>query len=266
MNARPLILGTLLAAGVGVAGVAIWQFTHGVDGGAPVPGSAPVVKVKPRTAPSSRMADPGHLDGKPETMALNGEIHPGGGHEPASNFLPSASISPAPNSQPLTEQQLRRRAAAVEQEANHDLKHLIGLLDLTETQQDRIFDSLVRHAPGWHPAMQTSGGAMPVGAAAGTPDPFANPTAPAAVGTGTEPAIASRNDLLDAIASELTPDQQVELANAELERQEWWEEIIGKLMPTQDTPTITGETGPGVAASPPPAGDKSGEQPDVLAE
>lgn len=264
MKARPLILGTLLAAGVGVAGVAIWQLTHGVDGGAPVPAPAPVVKVNPKTA-TSRLSDPARLQGKPETMALNGEFHPGGGHELASNFLPSASLPSAPNSLPLAEQELRRRAAEVEQEANHDLKHLIGLLDLSETQQDRIFDSLVRHAPGWHPAMQTLGGAGPVGTAAGTPDPLA--TAPAtAGGSATDPATGNRNDLLDAIASELTPDQQVELANAELERQEWWEEIIGKLLPSQDTPSITGETGPGVAASPPSAGDKSGEQPDVLAE
>ena len=153
----------------------------------------------------------------------------------------------------LGDGELQRRAARVEQEANHDLAQLVGLLGIDEAQQDRIFETLVRHAPGWVPAMQAVG----AGEAA------------AAVGAGGSAASAVGSDggtLLDAIAADLTPDQQVELANEELDRQEWWEAIIEQLLPASEVPAVGGGADAVVPAAetPGPADSKVGEEPMVL--
>ena len=263
MKARPLILGTLLAAVVGGAGVQVWR-TTGTEAET-APGVA--VKVKPKVAGLPQGGAP-RQSAKTAAEARKEELRATGGSSHASTTLPPANFPLVRNTQPITEQELRLRAAAVEQEANHDLKHLMGLLDLTETQQDRIFDSLVRHAPGWHPSMQTVGVAVPVDAPAKIPYASSTGQPPAGTGNGTESTPSNGSNVLDAIAAELTPDQQMELAAAELDRQEWWEEIIPKLLPPSDTPSITGEIGTGtaVAAAPPPADDKTAEEPAVLGE
>jgi hypothetical protein len=265
MKARPLILGTLLAAVVGGAGVQVWRATNPVNGTEAETAPGVAVNVKPKVAGLPQGGAP-RQSAKTAAEARIEERRATGGSSHASTTLPPANLPLVRNTQPITEQELRLRAAAVEQEANHDLKHLMGLLDLTETQQDRIFDSLVRHAPGWHPAMQTVGVAVPVDAAAKIPDASSTGPATAPTATGTESTPGNRNDVLDAIAAELTPDQQMELANAELERQEWWEEIIPKLLPNDDIPGLPGDIGTAVAAAPPPADDKTAEEPAVLAE
>ena len=265
MKSRPLILGTLLLAVMGVAGVQVWRIANSGDAGEEVPAIAGTVKTKPSATGSPQAAEP-RRSTKSAENSREEKVDPLAGSGPASNPLRLANASMARNAPPITEMELRLRAAAVEQEANHDLKHLMGLLDLTETQQDRIFDSLVRHAPGWHPAMKTVGVAVPVETSAKTTDPFAS--TPGAEVIPAETASTNRSGLLDAIAKELTPDQEMELATAEIERQEWWEEIIPQLLPDGGMPSIMGEVGisAAVAASPPPAADKTGEEPAVLAE
>ena len=176
----------------------------------------------------------------------------------------------------ISERELQRRAAKVEQEANHDLKHLVGLLGLDEVQQDRIFDTLVRHSPEWHPAMQPVGVIVPgPGPAPGHSPVAAN--GPDMADPGESSATAGTGTLLDAIAKDLSSDQQAELANAELDRQEWWQSIIAQLLPESDTPLIhsaalgEGNTGSSASAAPPqgtggPAEIKSGDEPGILVE
>lgn len=204
----------------------------------------------------------------------------------------------------LSEADLQRRAALVEQEANHDLQHLVGLLDLTEDQQDRIFAKLARRSPEWHPSMQfgsgdattSAGGVNPSAASnfdgtsayaaaalAGIPLARAGGDAAAAVlpptpantataspaketpavgtltGSGSlslagAPDTSTEVPLLDAIAADLTPEQQQELATAELDRVAWWEEIITKLLPDSGVPALGTTPSNGTAATAPSSG------------
>jgi hypothetical protein len=159
--------------------------------------------------------------------------------------------------------ELQRRASLVEQEANHDLKHLVGLLGLDESQQDRVFDKLARRSPEWHPAMQAVGVAVPVTPGPGTP--AEGMTAANGAASQTPESAAASQPLLDALAEDLTDEQEVTLANAELDRQQWWEEIIPQLLPdsaVRDTSSTTG-TGTAAAAALPlddaPADTKAGD-------
>lgn len=266
MARRTLILAFLLTAVVGGAGVQIWKITARADGNDQ--GTAPAVAVKAKHKPARLpQAVPPPRSGTTAAEARQELIRSNGSPGHALNPLSFANSPLGRPSQPISEPELQLRAAAVEQEANHDLKHLVGLLDLTETQQDRIFDSLVRHAPGWHPAMQAVAIA-PVDATAKIPDTSPTPLSPAPAASDTEPTLSDRSKILEAIAVDLTPDQQYDLATAELDRQEWWEEIIPRLLPESDTPSIPGDDGIGIAisAAPPPADDTSGEEPGVLAE
>lgn len=180
----------------------------------------------------------------------------------------------------LSEQELQRRAARIEQEANHDLKHLVGLLGLDDAQQDRIFDTLVRHSPDWHPAMQPVG-VMAPGPGSGSISNPANPREPDNSGLAESTAPGGSGTLLDAIAKDLTPEQLDALANEELDRQEWWESIIAQLLPESGTPQIdiatgtaggsgSSTTGTSAAAAPPQTGgpveNKSGDDTGILVD
>ena len=177
------------------------------------------------------------------------------------SFIPN---HPPSGNNPRSEKDLQRRVQQVEEEANFDLQQLVTLLDLDENQQDRIFNSLVRHAPGWHPAMRAVGLADPINGRQQSPETLT--PAPVKEAGSPESAPSTRTNVLDAIVAELTPDQQVELASAELDRQEWWEEIIPRLLPGSAIPSITDYTGTAVGAAPPPTDDKSAEDPGALAE
>lgn len=157
--------------------------------------------------------------------------------------------------EPLSEEELQWRAAKVEQEANHDLKHLVALLELDQEQQDRIFQTLARRSPDWHPGLQPviiaedgrenhhAGGSFnqPRSTSTGqteVPDsaPVSGGTSaasirPADVVAGQNPHFPSEVPLVEALAPDLTPTQQVKLAEDELNRLEWWESIIPRLLP-----------------------------------
>ena len=254
---RIIIIGCVLAILVGGASVQLRQLAQSPDASVTATHLPLGQRAKPKVASYLPPAAPRSLPSVHATPQQ--EFRPGDRDGPVSGASGPPTVTLGGTSQPISEHELRSRAAAVEQEANHDLQNLMGLLDLTESQQDRIFDSLVRHAPGWHPAMQAVGVVSP-GDSAGKLSPII-------AGTGTA-SIVTPGNVLDAIAAELTPDQQIELADAELDRREWWEEIIPQLLPDSDTPTIISGTGTAtaVAAAPPPADDKPREAPAVLGE
>ena len=97
------------------------------------------------------------------------------------------------------------KAAKVEMEANRELCRLQDLLDLSPDQQQRIFGLLARQSEHWTPGMTAGKGNQ----------------APVA-----DTSLASDGPLL----AELDPAQQEALANEELDRQAWWEEILPQLI------------------------------------
>ena len=173
------------------------------------------------------------------------------------NHDPIPSLPPTPRSfvptiPSLSGSDLQRRVEQVEEQANFDLEQLVDLLDLDEKQKDRIFGALVSHSPHFLPAMQIVGLSEPASEGI-TPTPDSSALTP--------PGEVPRTDsLLDAVASHLNPDQQLELANADLDRQAWWEEIIPHLLPDGDTPALGGsaQSGGREAADSLPLREKSG--------
>jgi hypothetical protein len=121
----------------------------------------------------------------------------------------------------LAESQWLARAAKVEQEANHELRRLVEMLDLDSAQQDRLFGMLARRSSAWMPGMQTS----------------QEPTAGAAVVDGGGMSEA------DEVMAYLNPDQQQTLIQAEMDRQAWWEEVLPQLLPPQLQEGTTGDAG-----------------------
>jgi len=53
-----------------------------------------------------------------------------------------------------TREELEYRAHRAEQQAAHELRSLLGVLELDDDQQDRVFAALVRRADYFHPALQ----------------------------------------------------------------------------------------------------------------
>jgi hypothetical protein len=103
------------------------------------------------------------------------------------------------------------RAVAVEHEATAQLEKLSANLDLNSTQRGKLFPALVRATAGYDPAMIVGGATV-------------------AADTGLTPA--------EEIHSLLNEDQQAQVEDNEVERQLWWQDIIGKL-----EADLTNETG-----------------------
>jgi hypothetical protein len=159
----------------------------------------------------------------------------------------SARPSAPPRS--LSREELKARAARVEQDANHELRRLVTLLDLSPEQQDQIFQTLASRSPHWVPGMATTttpenaapgsirnsqtspGSAQPPADAASQPAP-----APATPTTTPSP---EESDPLAAILPYLTPEQQEALITDEMDRAAWWEEMIPVLLPDEALPPVT---------------------------
>lgn len=274
MKHRHLIPGSLAVILAGSAlwgGYVLWsqpagQETPGLISKAPLKAKTP--KVNPEPPATSLHSAPGtDLSQGKRSAEVMTDVRT---QDPAKHPASAAAFQPAmafvPSAGPISEAELQLRAARVEQEANHDLKHLVGLLDLNESQQDRIFDALVRRAPDWHPAMLPIGIAAPAPGDAkppGSGSPVESAQGQSAATTPSTPA----PTLLDDIAGELTPEQQQQLANAELDRVEWWEAIIPQLLPDDQTPVLDTSTGSGTAAAaapPPPDEIKEGGEEVIL--
>ena len=148
----------------------------------------------------------------------------------------------------LSREELQTRAARVEQDANHELRRLVTLLDLSPEQQDQIFQTLASRSPHWVPGMATTtpesaapGSSQNSQASAGTPQPTADaPSQPsAAASTPTTSPSPEESDPLAAILPYLTPEQQEALITDEMDRAAWWEEMIPVLLPDEALPPVT---------------------------
>lgn len=218
--------------------------TLGTCGGAPPISEAP----KRVTASETGMIPPS--PGVDDRHRAPSAHDSGRGNPPS---LPSVELAP------------EVRAARVEQKANHDLSRLVKVLDLDEAQQDTIFHLLARNSRYWSPEMQTTasdagtfgklsaitGWTVPgppngtliadtrsVLPGNGVPPPKASGPDPAA--SLSPPPVASDNtparDLLSEIMSQLTPEQQAALFEAESERAAWWAEILPQILPPDELP------------------------------
>lgn len=169
----------------------------------------------------------------------------------------SGTVSAAPVPRPvLTTGELTARAARVEQEANHDLRRLVKLLNLDEAQQDKAFQALARHSPSWAPGMQfeTAGSSAAAvsglsgGLAAGIPGTAGGPVETPGTGTGNTVApgsdAAASLDPMDEIMALLSPGQQDTLLQEEMDRNAWWADILQQITPADDVPALDGTTAP----------------------
>lgn len=226
-----LILFSLMASGL-VAGLAVvtWNvWTSAYPSQTPEPLPADGLR------PGKRPAREGGMAGQPGMGPLRQDLSGDMPAPVAGEAFPKLPQGLGKTAPPLlTESELRARVERVEQAANRDLQRLVSLLDLSETQQDRIFGTLARRSPDWHPVMQAVG----VGHSGSVP-PFISGSGPSLdTGAGLAPEPSADRPLLDDLADELTPYQQEALANAELDRIAWWEEIIPQLLPPDDTPAL----------------------------
>jgi hypothetical protein len=179
------------------------------------------------------------------------------------------------------------RAARVEQEANHDLRRLVELLNLTEEQQDRVFQTLAEHSPSWVPGMQIAPAAVAGANTAGKRSELSEPApgdsgvsgvpgiyvAPPGAGEVTAPlktpeptsddGSAAGTDPMDEIMALLNPEQRDTLLQEEMDRAAWWAEVLPQIIPPDEIPSIG--AGTPAPANPPPAGEtRTYEGSDVL--
>jgi hypothetical protein len=174
----------------------------------------------------------------------------------ASTLLPNPTGNPAnpsPTDAPaLSHDDLVARAARIEQETNHDLRRLVSLLNLSDAQQDQVFNALASRSPHWVPGMATAGAisSPTAGSSPSSSDPgtstapsTASGSTPSASTTdsATSPAPAE-SDALSSILPFLTPEQQEALLADEMDKSAWWEEIIPQLLPDESLPAINGDT------------------------
>jgi hypothetical protein len=128
-------------------------------------------------------------------------------------------------------EELEFRALKVEQEANHELQNLLGVLELTDDQQDRVFAAIARRSTYYHPALQmqnTGGGTLEV-----PPSPVvrSNPSATApsqslAANSPTSPATALAND---PVAAEIPHELIPRYREYKDEREEFWAGVVEKI-------------------------------------
>ena len=149
--------------------------------------------------------------------------------------------SPDRNTPLMAESQWRENAARVEMEANHELNRLATLLDLDPVQQDQVFASVARQSPYWLPGMQAGGvvrstdGATGQASTDGSPNKNRQPaTQPAAITPGrisvNSPQPSAADEAPDFTAY-LNSDQQQTLIQEEMDRRQWWEEMLPQLLP-----------------------------------
>ena len=122
------------------------------------------------------------------------------------------------------------RAAAVETAASAQLEKLTANLDLNATQRRKLFPALVRATAGYDAAMLVGGATV-------------------AADTSLTPA--------EEIHSLLDQDQQAQVEDTEVQRQLWWQDIIGKL--EADLTNATGgapATDPSAPAVPAPTAEE----------
>jgi hypothetical protein len=146
---------------------------------------------------------------------------------------------PVPPSGTSRKVELAQQASQVEREVNKELKRLVPLLNLTEDQQNQVFARLAQHSSSWVPGvMSTSVDAEPP-----SNESKANATAAPAPAISTAPATPKAPEapapnvaltapptadpvLTDILLPVLTPEQETALLQDQLDRAEWWDEVI----------------------------------------
>jgi len=233
----------ILLLGVGAAAASVWWAWH--EAGRTRADREVAVEQRP---PSARfVADPvaedrqkaGHLErafvrrsqrdaGLPELAPVTAnETTPAGDGEPTFPLL--------------TREELEFRALKVEQEANHELQNLLGVLELTDEQQDRIFAALARHSDHYHPALQLQTAA---GTAIETKPPPATdskstPAARSPLVAASQPASATKSVENDPVVAELPQELVPRYREYKSEREEFWAGVVEKIESQMQ------ETGPG---------------------
>jgi len=224
-----------------VAAVSLWVF-QGEEPTA-VPPGALAVKTAHHVPVKRTASPPVAKAGAPASPAVRKPVVPGASKSGSSGRA-------------LTTEELTARAARVEQEANHDLRRLVELLDLNEGQQDRVFQTLAEHSPSWTPGLQVAplaGSASSAGKRSGAALPgfSADPVAEVSVAKGpvvetpadtAAPVVdqpVADTDPLDEIMTLLDPDQQDTLLKDEMDRAAWWAEVLEQITPPDDVPPLT---------------------------
>ena len=137
---------------------------------------------------------------------------------------------------PPTRAELAQRAKLVEEHANAELEALANRLALTEEQQDRIFPILASSSPAYHPVLQTEGGSKTTTRTATGDTIYSD-------GSGLKPG-APVTEVENEIYPELNEFQQASLEEEAMDREAWWEDIVGLL--EED---LESSTSPGVVAA-----------------
>lgn len=220
MSAKSYII-TLSLTGTSAA--LVWAFLlPGMVDSSPAGGTRSQVKQVQTATSGKRLAGP---------AASAAELPAATGKAPAARIAGSVASSAA-SVRPLSPAE---RAAKVEQEANHDLRRLVELLNLDEAQQDHVFQALAKNSRHWTPEMQTTAVASP----AGKRSPIAStPVTGDTAKTAPVESTPAKTDPLDEIMAALTPEQQEELMNDELDREAWWAEILPQILPDETVPAI----------------------------
>lgn len=228
MSARNLIIALSLTASA--AGVAAWVFIG--------PAERPVAQTAPKPVKVVKSAPRPAID-RPLATAENAQpAQPqSAGVKPAESAIPAVQT-------PLTTEELAQRAARVEQEANHDLRRLVKLLDLDEQQQDQVFQTLAQHSPSWTPGLQFEGSAAAGMAGSRSlalaPDTGLYTVPTDQTGKSTTGELTASTDPMDEIMALLSPEQQDTLLQEEMDRTAWWAEVIQQITPPDDVPAIDG--------------------------
>jgi len=205
---------------------------------------------EPATAPAADARARAARSSWPQTAPPNLKSGPAAAEEAALSGTNSAHFAVA-DSAPLSRAAkpplpLEERAAKVEQEANRELNRLVTLLNLSDEQQDRVFQTLAKHSRHWSPEMQFGDTGA---AAAGKRSPLTpaltlpggdGPAKTAPVETTPVKDTAPATDPLEEIMSILDPEQQTALLKDEMDRAAWWAEILPQLLPPDEIPGLDG--------------------------
>ena len=148
---------------------------------------------------------------------------------------------------PQTPRTLAERASQVQQQANRELERLVPLLNLTDEQQDRVFARLAQNSVFWTPELTTDVAANPKTGSASQTTPTAIPEQTKSIPDLLLSTPEGETPILD-------PEQEIAIAQDQLDRQSWWEEVLGNIQ--QDlkngTSTTSATTTAAAAAAPPP--------------
>jgi hypothetical protein len=133
-----------------------------------------------------------------------------------------------------TREELELRAMIVERQANKQLRSLLGVLDLTDDQQDRIFGVLARRSAYYHPALEfQSGAGVPLAAprerAVVEREAEGEESAGEPGGLDSDAGGNDRGGAVDPIVAELEPEQ-VEVYERQLsERESFWAGVVNDI-------------------------------------